>query len=187
MSAGVTVTCVLDCCHSGAVLDLPFSYKATSAGLIRAQRNMSSLTNLAFLYLLSGGILPPGFDDVAANIQDVTGSDLDEYFGSVGEPDQDMPEGTVANEGGVEQLDHNAVGGGPFDSGLNGNGDGSDVFDGGQPTVGGQPDVWDSGDRGHPSDFQDTEIDQDIGDAGGDAPEVDCSCLGDVLDALLED
>lgn len=81
MPAGVTVTAVIDACHSGAVLELPYSYRPSDGGMIRMQRNMSSLSNLAFLYLLAGGMLPHGFDNVAANIEDVTGGNLDDYYG----------------------------------------------------------------------------------------------------------
>jgi len=99
MPAGVRVTCVFDCCHSGAVLELPYSYQATSATAIRSRRAMDSLSNLALMYVMMGGMLPGGlFDNVTDQIEGATGESLesmqgqgmgDDDFGGVGDTTAD--------------------------------------------------------------------------------------------------
>jgi hypothetical protein len=82
MAEGVTVTAVLDCCHSGSVLDLPYSYKATPGGQIQMEKNFNSLSNLAFLYILAGGFLPDGFGNVTDHLSNVIGQPVDGFHGA---------------------------------------------------------------------------------------------------------
>jgi hypothetical protein len=210
MPAGVTVTCVMDCCHSGAVLELPYSYKPTAGGTIRMQRNMSSLSNLAFLYLLAGGMLPPGFENVAANIEDVTGGNVEDFQGT------GMEDGAQDYAGDQEDAPvYGEAGGGDFGAsdapadfgapdagdygdpgvvqGYNVPDDGARGFgDAGGPSGG--PVGWDGGDAGGEvwGGGAPTGIWEggdgggwDGGD-GGDAPDMDCGCLADILGALLD-
>ena len=92
LKQGVTATCVLDCCHSGTVLDLPYQYQPTDANTIRTARSMDSLGNLAFLYLLAGNPMA-GLGDGFAPVWNHV--------------DQSLPEGTTVDEyqgTGMEEL-----------------------------------------------------------------------------------
>jgi len=44
LKAGVSLTCVLDCCHSGTILDLPFVFKADDQGMEAAENGDVSST-----------------------------------------------------------------------------------------------------------------------------------------------
>jgi len=83
MRAGVTVTAVIDACHSGSVLDLPYTFRPTAAGEVRMRSSMDQLSNLAFLYILAGGMLPHGmFPGVMANLDQTLDGNVDDYQGT---------------------------------------------------------------------------------------------------------
>ncbi|CAB9529489.1 Metacaspase-1 [Seminavis robusta] len=90
MKAGVIVTCLIDACHSGSVLDLPYSFRPTNTGRgsYAMQENLSMMSNLAFLYMLAGGILPHHnglFDSVTDHLQNTVDGDLSDYQGMMGD------------------------------------------------------------------------------------------------------
>ena len=82
MREGVTVTVVMDCCHCGGVLELPYSFRPTSAGTIQMRQNIDALANLAFLQVLAGNLLPSfGFENLVQRIENTTGIGLLDYQG----------------------------------------------------------------------------------------------------------
>lgn len=89
MPAGVKVTCLIDSCHSGSVLDLPYSFRPTKTarGSYTMQENVGIMSNLAFLYMLAGGVLPQNglFQNIAWHLQNNVDGELSQYQGVMGE------------------------------------------------------------------------------------------------------
>jgi metacaspase-1 len=81
---GVHVVSVWDCCHAGTIMELPFSYQPTPSGQLRMKQSMDQMTNLAFLYLMAGEMLPGLnlFTDVARNIEQATGRNVEVFLGT---------------------------------------------------------------------------------------------------------
>ena len=152
---------------------------------------MDNLTNLAFLYILAGGMIPHhGFESVAQNLQDVTGESVDNLQGT-----------------GVEEIssdiDGTATGNdyfGDYDNGYNA--DGMDDIHNNTldaPDYYGYGDVGGGGgmDNNEGFNFQDAGgfgndfgADAGTGDADcGDGGDIDCGdCdVGDILGAFLEE
>ena len=96
MAAGVMVMCIMDCCHSGAILDFPYSFQPTPAGTICMRQDICPLSNLAFLYILAGGIMPTGFENVMDTIEEAFDGDLDAYQGT---SIKEMPEADMTDYG----------------------------------------------------------------------------------------
>jgi len=169
----------------GSVLDLPYSYKPTAGGTIAMQRNMDTLSNLAFLYILAGGILPHhGFGNVTDNLQSNLDGDLDGYQGvgleEVQEADmvddsafQQATEYTGMGDQLNEGLDDNWMGdtGGEVDTGVRFGGDdvgrGADV-DQDAFAGGGYEDPGGFAEAGEYSSYYPGAVDQGgVGDSSG--------------------
>jgi len=81
MSEGVTVTCIIDSCHSGSILDLPYHFRADSTSG-EMEEDEDTMSNLAFMFTAGGFVLPDMFDGgVKENIEETTGQKIDDIHG----------------------------------------------------------------------------------------------------------
>jgi len=148
------------------------------------RRSISHLSNLAFLYLLSGGMLPHGFDNVAGNIEAVTGVNIKNLqgMGTEGEDDGDWGSNDADHTGGDNTRD-------VADDTVNG--DNGNIYVA-QDETGGTGQVEDYGDyTGGDHGGTYNTYDSSDGFGGGNdgvagADDIDCDCIGDVLQSLLD-
>lgn len=174
LAAGVTCTAVIDACHSGEVLKLPYSFQPTSRNTIRMRQSMDNLSNLAFLYFLAGGLFPPGFGNVTSHLEDSLGGDLDGYQGTQVE---EMTEADAFDDSAFQE----AYDSGAYDTGENY--DGTDQDYGGEEAydnAGG--DAFNSSENYNVVDGQDVEPamygDSNYGDAARDVGGYDTGDAG---------
>ena len=168
MRAGVQVTVVMDCCHCGTVLELPYSFQPTATGQIQMRQSLDALANVAFLHVLAGNLLPAvGFDNVMQHIQNATGTALQDYQG-IGLALEDAA-GIVAD---TNSNDDDGAAAAAAAAGL-----ASNSFDE-MAAQGGMAD-YDIVDNGNNDNYRD---DSESGGGGG----MDCDCLGGgILSFLL--
>jgi hypothetical protein len=173
---------------------------------------MGSLSNLAFLYILAGGILPPGMDGVSHNLEQTVGDvdgyqgtgldemkadEFDEGYFQDTETEMENPMYGEASDTGMDTV----VQGEPVDvEGIDPNNFGDynvvqgvdtavDPYGGGTDVVQGVevPDSEISPD-GYGDAYGDDygeAFDGDFGDGSNVDPGGDCGCISDLLEGLL--